>query len=112
MAGVVEHLALYPVDTLKTHLQAMGSKKINSVRTAQILYHEEGILRFWKGANIAASGCIPAHACQFTVYEYLKEFTQFRNEGFNVYSTMMIGAASTFAHDIFQAPADVVKQRM
>lgn len=25
---------------------------------------------------------------------------------------MMIGAASTFAHDFFQAPADVVKQRM
>ena len=80
MAGIVEHLALYPVDTLKvssftnlhvilnkilniqTHLQAMGSSKITSVRTAQILYHEEGILRFWKGANVVASGCIPAHA--------------------------------------------------
>ena len=25
---------------------------------------------------------------------------------------MLIGAASTFAHDLFQAPADVIKQRM
>lgn len=37
---------------------------------------------------------------------------QFKNEHFSVYSTMIIGAASTFAHDFFQAPADVVKQRL
>ena len=79
----------------------MGSNKITSVRTAQILYHEEGILRFWKGANVAASGCIPAHACQFVLYERLKEALNFKNEVFNIYSTMAIGAASTFAHDFF-----------
>ena len=97
---------------MQTHLQAMGSKKITSVRTAQILYQEEGILRFWKGANIAASGCMPAHASQFCIYEFLKDLMQFKNEDFSVYNTMMIGAASTFAHDFFQAPADVIKQRM
>lgn len=90
----------------------MGSNKITSVRTAQILYHEEGVLRFWKGANVAASGCIPAHACQFVLYEKLKEFLQFKNEQFNFYSTTFIGATCTLAHDFFQAPADVVKQRM
>lgn len=101
VAGIVEHLALYPVDTLKTHLQAMGSNKITSARTAQILYHEEGLLRFWKGANVVASGCIPAHACQFVLYENLKSFLEFRNKEYNFYSTMFIGAASTFAHDFF-----------
>jgi len=38
VAGIVEHLALYPVDTLKTHLQAMGSTRLSSIRTAKILY--------------------------------------------------------------------------
>jgi len=29
--------------------------------TAKVLYKEEGLLRFWKGANVVASGVIPAH---------------------------------------------------
>ena len=87
----------------------MGSDKLTTFRTAKILYHEEGIFRFWKGANVIASGCIPAHASQFVLYEKLKQYLHFRNEQFNIYSTMFIGAASTFAHDFFQAPADVIK---
>jgi hypothetical protein len=90
----------------------MGTNKISSIRTAQILYHEEGVLRFWKGANVVASGCMPAHASQFVLYEKLKDYLKFNNDKFNVYSTMLIGAASTFAHDFFQAPADLIKQRM
>jgi len=38
IAGIVEHLALYPVDTLKTHLQVMGSTRLSSMNTAKILY--------------------------------------------------------------------------
>ena len=93
----------------QTHLQAVGNNKISSLRTAQILYREEGIFRFWKGANVIASGCIPAHASQFVIYERLKEYLQFNNEQFSVHTTMGIGAASTLAHDFFQAPADVIK---
>lgn len=74
VAGIMEHLVLYPVDTVKTHLQAMGTNRISTIRTAQILYREEGITRFWKGANVIASGCIPAHASQFVIYERLKQY--------------------------------------
>jgi len=42
-------------------MQAGGSN-LNFLRTAKILYKDEGIYRFWKGANVVASGCIPAHA--------------------------------------------------
>lgn len=45
-----------------------------------ILYRDEGLFRFWKGAEVIASGCIPAHAAYFTVYEYLKRLFQFKNE--------------------------------
>ena len=66
-------------------------------------------MRFFKGANIVASGVIPAHAAQFCVYEVLKEKLDFKNETFAMFSTMAIGAASTFAHDFFVAPADIIK---
>ena len=64
IAGIMEHLVFYPIDTLKTHMHA--AEGVNSYlslkRTAKILYQHEGLFRFWKGANIVASGCIPAHA--------------------------------------------------
>lgn len=107
-AGIMEHLGLYPVDTIKTHMQASGSN-VSFYRTARVLWREEGLIRFWKGANVVASGCIPAHAAQFSVYEMLKSHHQLRNEEFNVFHNLSIGAATVFAHDFFIAPSDVIK---
>ena len=78
------------------------------------MYKEEGgFIRFWKGANVMASGCIPAHAFQFAIYEMLMNSTNMDRENeINIFTPMAIGAASTFGHDFFNAPADVVKQRM
>jgi len=42
-------------------MQASGSN-LSLMRTSKILYKDEGIMRFWKGANVVASGCVPAHA--------------------------------------------------
>ena len=50
LAGIVEHLAMYPVDTIKvskissnlvkTHMQACGSKQTSFTKTARALYAE------------------------------------------------------------------------
>lgn len=63
-------------------------------------------MRFWKGAQVIASGCIPAHASYFTVYEVLKRYFHFKNEKYEVLNTAMIGALTTFAHDFFITPSD------
>jgi hypothetical protein len=49
----------------------------------KILYQEEGILRFWQGMHVIASGCIPAHTSYFLAYEKLKIYWGFDNEEFN-----------------------------
>ena len=92
-------------------MQASG-RNLGMVRVFQVLLREEGIFRFWKGAHVMASGCIPAHACYFTCYEHLKLWMGYNNEEFNLMKTAMIGASTTFVHDFFIAPADVVKQRL
>ena len=79
----------------------MGAKEISS-----ILYHEEGIFRFWKGSQVMAIGCIPAHASYFLMYETLKSHFSYNNDELNVSTTMLIGSATTVAHDFFIAPAD------
>jgi solute carrier family 25 (mitochondrial iron transporter), member 28/37 len=77
-----------------------------------ILYREEGLFRFWKGAQVIASGCIPAHASYFTVYELLKRYFKYENQNFEIMQTAMIGALTTFAHDFFITPSDMIKQRL
>jgi len=107
----MEHVSLYPVDTIKTHMQASGSS-LSFWRTAKILSQEEGLLRFWKGANVVASGCIPAHAGQFCFYEMLKEKLEMRHDKYDVLNNMFIGATTVIAHDFFITPSDIIKQRM
>jgi hypothetical protein len=67
------------------------------------------MLRFWKGTHVMALGCIPSHTSYFMAYEKLKIFFEFNNEEFDLKSTLCIGATTTFAHDFFITPSDVVK---
>lgn len=102
---------MFPLDTIKTHMQASG-RRFSTINLGKILYQEEGLLRFWKGMHIIATGCVPAHGAYFLCYEKLKLFWGFDNEQFDFKKTMCIGATTTFAHDFFIAPSDVIKQRL
>ena len=73
---------------------------------AKILYKDEGLFRFWNGAQVIASGCVPAHASYFLMYEYLKKRLHVDNQEFSFGSTMLMGCATTFVHDFFITPAD------
>ena len=86
-------------------MQASG-RNIGMRSIAKILYQDEGLFRFWKGAQVMASGCVPAHASYFLAYEHLKMYFKFDNEEMNFSSTFCIGATTTFAHDFFITPAD------
>lgn len=61
MAGIMEHCGMFPFDTVKTHMQAQRVK-LGFFSTVKQLYNQYGAKRFYKGANVIASGCIPAHA--------------------------------------------------
>jgi solute carrier family 25 iron transporter 28/37 len=61
MAGIMEHCGMFPFDTVKTHMQA-SKNKLGFFKTVKRLYTEHGLWRFYKGVNVVASGCIPAHA--------------------------------------------------
>lgn len=70
-------------------------------------------MRLWSGVTSVMLGCIPAHACYFTIYELSKAFFGIQpNSDVYLFSTMATGAMATLAHDCFMTPMDVVKQRM
>ena len=111
-AGLMEHVAIYPVDTIKvkkiikqTHMQS--SKKILKFKeTAQNLYKNGGILRFWRGVSAIAAGSIPAHSMYFSAYEIAKEKFGVDKKGFQFLSSAITGAIATLFHDLILTPSD------
>lgn len=109
MAGVAEHLCMYPVDTFKTHLQAQrlspGSSFFNVLR-------EVGFLRLWRGAPAVLVGCVPSHAAYFSSYEAAKAALGVNEPGHHPLAAAATGALATTLHDAVLTPMDLVKQRL
>ena len=77
-AGVAEHCIMYPVDVVKTRMQALAcntpkfqSKSIS--RNILFMMREEGFWRPVQGVQAMALGAGPAHALYFLSYETMKE---------------------------------------
>ncbi len=87
--------------------------KYTAMETARKLYKNEGILKFWRGASVLASGCIPAHALYFSVYElsklqFLPKFHDTNNKVYP-YAYALTGALATSMHDLVLTPFDSKK---
>lgn len=119
-AGMMEHCIMYPVDCVKTRMQAIGcsAPKFQSTSIVKNIMHimkEEGKFRPIQGVQAMALGAGPAHALYFLSYETLKEnltptFRQFGAPDFTLH--LLAGSMATFFHDSIMTPAEVVKQRM
>ncbi|XP_020088471.1 S-adenosylmethionine carrier 1, chloroplastic/mitochondrial-like isoform X2 [Ananas comosus] len=100
-AGVVVETVLYPIDTIKTRLQAArGGSKIE-----------------WKGlysglaGNIA--GVLPASAVFVGIYEPTKQkLLEIFPEKFSAVAHLTAGAIGGAAASLIRVPTEVVKQRM
>jgi len=58
------------------------------------------------------SGCIPAHAAYFSIFEYVKKSTGANLPGHHPLAAGTAGACATLAHDCIITPMDVAKQRL
>lgn len=114
-AGLAEHISIFPIDTLKTHLQCEKCGESNPMQTwncATRIVQREGIFRLWRGVSAMFAGCIPAHAAYFSLFEFMKEFLEIDKEGHHPIRAAICGATAALSHDICMTPFDVVKQRM
>ncbi|XP_050289377.1 uncharacterized protein LOC126727604 [Quercus robur] len=114
IAGSVEHMAMFPVDTVKTHMQALGSCPIKSVGVRQALQSilkSEGIAGLYRGIGAMGLGAGPAHAVYFSVYEICKKYFSGGNPN-NSAAHAVSGVCATVASDAVFTPMDMVKQRL
>ncbi|CAA6669291.1 unnamed protein product [Spirodela intermedia] len=92
IAGLVEHTAMFPVDTVKTPSLSLRQAVSSILRT-------EGPLGFYRGIGAMGLGAGPAHAIYFSVYEISKD-------------PRLFGVLATVASDAVFTPMDTVKQRL
>lgn len=114
IAGSVEHMAMFPIDTVKTHMQALGSCPIKSVGVRQALtsiLKSEGPLGLYRGIGAMGLGAGPAHAVYFSMYEICKKFLSGGNPN-NSAAHAASGVFATVASDAVFTPMDMVKQRL
>ncbi|XP_030537298.1 mitoferrin-like [Rhodamnia argentea] len=114
IAGSVEHMAMFPVDTLKTRMQALAG----SCRTQPGIYRAftsilklEGPAGLYRGIGAMGLGAGPAHAVYFSVYEFFKESFSSGDPN-NPVAHAASGVCATVASDAVITPMDMVKQRL
>ncbi|CAA2979473.1 mitoferrin-like [Olea europaea subsp. europaea] len=115
IAGSVEHMAMFPVDTLKTRMQAITSSyKTPAITLRQSLgsiMKLEGLGGLYRGIAAMGLGAGPAHAVYFSIYETCKKFLSAGNPN-NSMAHAASGVFATVASDAVLTPMDVVKQRL
>ena len=116
VAGVVEHTAMFPVDTLKTHMQAASPPCRPTLSLGAALRAavsgEGGALALYRGLPAMALGAGPAHAVYFSVYEFAKSRLSDRFGPNNPAAHASSGVLATVASDAVFTPMDTVKQRL
>ncbi|KAI8086128.1 mitochondrial carrier domain-containing protein [Halteromyces radiatus] len=114
LAGIAEHCAMYPVDSIKTRMQVIQTASATSPTTLAL---NQPMVRtasrnLWRGVNSVVMGAGPAHALHFATYEFCKEYYGANRQGHHPLASAAAGATATFAHDTLMNPFDVIKQRM
>ncbi|KAK6231170.1 hypothetical protein SCA6_001243 [Theobroma cacao] len=115
IAGSVEHLAMFPVDTLKTRMQAIGAScSVQPIGVRQALgsiLKLEGPSGLYRGIAAMGLGAGPAHAVYFSVYELSKQALS-RGDPNNSMVHAASGVVATVTSDAVFTPMDMVKQRL
>lgn len=114
IAGMVEHMSMFPVDTVKTQMQALGSCPLKSASLNQAIrsiLKTEGPAGFYRGIAAMGLGAGPAHAVYFSVYEACKKSFSAGNPNNPVVHSAS-GVFATVASDAVFTPMDMVKQRL
>lgn len=74
-AGCASWLACYPIDVVKTHMQADAHAKYNGFVDCAIKnYKKEGIKFFFRGLNSTLIRAFPMNAATFFVVSWILEF--------------------------------------
>ncbi|KAG5674153.1 hypothetical protein PVAND_004137 [Polypedilum vanderplanki] len=110
-AGIMEHIVMYPVDTIKTRMQSLSHASNTIGGVLRDMIRQEGILRPLRGASAVVLGAGPAHALYFSSYEFTKSSLAKLKINDNI-NYLISATSATLIHDAISNPTEVIKQRL
>jgi hypothetical protein len=118
--SVCEQLLLYPLDTLKTNLQADRAKAVSPLKLArELISGKSGVRTLYRGFLAANVGTAPATVAYLTIYNELKGLGQSwcHSRNMNPLVTtvgvpFLAGAAADLSSLVLYTPFDVVTTHM
>jgi len=114
VAGIMEHVGMYPIDTVKTRMQA-SPQRTGVAETVRTVCREQGAKGLMRGATVIGAGCVPAHIGMFVTYESararLLDVGRY-DRRWRPAMAFACGALGSAAHDSIITPMDVIKQRL
>ncbi|KAM7263886.1 hypothetical protein ACFE04_001569 [Oxalis oulophora] len=113
IAGSIEHMAMFPVDTLKTRMQVLSGphQYVNVGHALTSMLKLEGASSLYRGIAAMGLGAGPSHAVYFSVYEACKPIFS-RGDHNNSAAHAVSGVFATVSSDAVITPMDTVKQRL
>ncbi|CAK0783894.1 hypothetical protein CVIRNUC_007094 [Coccomyxa viridis] len=117
IAGTLEHTLMFPIDTIKTRMQALSHPGqqlhgVPTLRAIQAVLRREGVRGLYGGIVAAGLGAGPAHAVHFAVYEAAKKGLGETAAETSFAGAAAAGATATIISDACMTPFDVIKQRL
>lgn len=120
VAGMCEHMVMFPVDTVKTRLQSYVAMRDfgtsgRMLQATRAIVASEGLSALWRGVGAVALSAGPAHALYFATYEAARKAfapSHAIDSQHHPFATAAAGVLATFSADGVMTPLDVVKQRM
>lgn len=106
--------AMHPLDTVKTVVQAAGSKSKGALGALGVVLRTGGVPALYKGLPISLSGQIPAGAIKFAAFE---TFTQFArklvpDQAGSAVVDFTCAALAFACCSVVLVPSELMKQRM
>ncbi|CAO1629869.1 unnamed protein product [Sympodiomycopsis kandeliae] len=73
IAGVLAWVSTFPIDCIKTRIQAQQGNKTGIMQATREIYRNGGFKAFWSGVGATVFRAIPVNATLFVVYEVTKD---------------------------------------
>ena len=119
LAGIAEHVAVFPIDTVKTHIQAAPAEVVaanGTIGTARHIIRQHGVTHLFRGLSALLPAIGPAHALMFSGYEQVLSMGGAKDPNASPERVAVVGGAagviSTLLHDSCMVPAETMKQRL
>ena len=103
---------IFPIDTIKTRLQASNGQYRGPLHCMRSILAENGVLGFYRGLGANLIGVIPEKAIKLAANEYFREMLEQPDGSIRLHHEVLAGGSAGFCQVIATNPMEITKIRL